>query len=187
MTKDVSGFQSAGEYIGKRLADGERDPDVLSAELMTARLRSLVAPLVRDYAEGRVRAYVRSLENCAGRREEEEPARPDSPAASSASTPLEARHRLLDEFVWIPGGTGMVRYADLTVEMAQARIAYMEDVVRGAQRSVRWLRAVIGAIERNGVRTFGEVPDDDPLFPGSPGSPATPGSPGIILAISEAP
>jgi hypothetical protein len=156
-------YQSASDFISKRLADGVRDPEMLTDELLKPRLRGLLAPLVRDYAENRIRAYVRSIENMAGRDESPTTATGKYQAAPFAS-PLQARQRLLRESVWVPGGAGFVLYADLTVEMVKSRISYMEDVAKGAMRSIRFLEAVISAIERNGVRTFGEVPAEDPLF-----------------------
>lgn len=155
-------FPSADAYVAKRLADGARDPDDLAKELLRPKFRDLLQPLVRMYAADKVRSYVRAVENDAGREEGSGVITPAKPG--TALTPLGARQKLLSESVWIPGGVGFVPYASLTVEMARLRIAYMEGVMEGAARSIRWLKAVIDAIERNSVMTFGEVPPDDPLF-----------------------
>jgi hypothetical protein len=141
----------------------------LAKELLKPALRVLLAPMVRAYAEARIRGYVRAIENVAGRDGESMiSSSVKGDTASAPPSPLNARQALLRESVWIPGGAGLVLYADLTVEMAQRRIDYMNGVLEGAAKSIRWLRAVIGAIERAGVETFGEVPLDDQLFPEPP-------------------
>ena len=170
--------QTVDGFIKSRLDAGERDERKITAQLLSASRKHLVEHIVADYVRGRRRAYVATMEHMStgaggvhGQSDDHRTG--GSPRFGKQFgpvplSPVEARQKLLTETVRIPGIAERVPYAKLTREMAMARIVHLESTISGLDRSARFLRCVIAALDRHGVKTFGEVPPTDEDYPQVP-------------------
>jgi len=168
MTVKTKAFKTADEYIAQRLDGGVRDPGVIAKEMLgDPDLRRLLVAVVRSYVSNRIRSRVRAIENSAGRGDEVQ-AHYDSQRRHGLISPSgrqdpgrpinAALHQrdLLGERLSIPNH-GYVLYADLTVEMLELRIEWLESINRGNERSIRYYRLLIAEIQAAGVQTLGEA------------------------------
>jgi hypothetical protein len=191
--------ESVDKYIRERMLDGVRDPETLADELTKPHLRGLTAaqqlellrPVVRAYAENRVRGWQRAVEDANGRRKQ--PSSKDAAVASVVAagvskglskgatearhdaaaprdfgppmehlTPLEKREMFLRESTYVPG-IGAVWNADLTPDHIKAAIAGLKRTRAGVDRSIQFLERMLAVMEKHHAKQFRDVPLDESL------------------------